>query len=348
MHSTTTIDPILNERLAAARNGDGHEFSQLTEPYRRELLAHCYRILGSLHDAEDAVQETMLRAWRRLSTFEGRASLRAWLYRIATNACFDALDKRPRRTLPALTYPAGDPHQPLAAPIVEPIWLEPYPDDLLPDTDVDPEARYAVRESVTLAFLAALQGLPPRQRAVLILCDVLDWRAGEVAELLETTVSAVNSALHRARTTMAQRNTAQALAATRLTPVDEATQSVLAQYVTAWEAADVVGLTTLLREDAVFSMPPIPSWYRGRAAIEAVAMAMAFSGDARDRWRLTPIRANAQPAFGVYQRDEPGGAYRAFGIQVLTIDGGQITDITTFVDPTLFARFTLPDTLPAG
>jgi len=341
---SSTTDPSLDIHLAAARNGDAHEFSRLTEPYRRELLAHCYRILGSLHDAEDAVQETMLRAWRRLSTFEGRASLRAWLYKIATNACLDALDKRSRRTLPALTYPEGDPHQPLAAPVVEPIWLEPYPDDLLPDTAIDPEARYAMRESVTLAFLAVLQSLPPRQRAVLILCDVLDWRASEVAELLEATVSAVNSALHRARTTMAQRYSARAFATTNRMSIDEATHSLLDRYVAAWESADVAGLTALLRDDAVFSMPPIPSWYRGREAIGAIAIAMAFSGDARGRWRLTPIRANMQPAFGVYQRDDSDGAYHAFGIQLLMIDRGQITDITTFINPALFSRFGLPDT----
>ena len=181
----TGIDPTVARRIAAARAGDQHEFSGLTEPYRRELQLHCYRILGSLQDAEDTVQETLLRAWRRLDTFEGRASLRAWLYKIATHACFDALDKRPRRrVLPTAQYPPADPYQPMNPPVTEPIWLEPYPDDLIAEPESGPEARYSQRESVSLAFLAALQSLPPRQRAVLILCDVLDWRAREAAQLV--------------------------------------------------------------------------------------------------------------------------------------------------------------------
>ena len=177
----TGLDPAVAIHLAAARAGDQREFSGLTEPYRHELQLHCYRILGSLQDAEDIVQETLLRAWRRLDTYEGRASLRAWLYKIATNACFDALAKRPRRVLPTAQYPPADPRQPFAPPVTEPIWLEPYPDDLIAEPEAGPEARYSLRESVSLAFLAALQSLPPRQRAVLILCDVLDWRASEAA-----------------------------------------------------------------------------------------------------------------------------------------------------------------------
>jgi RNA polymerase sigma-70 factor (ECF subfamily) len=198
----TALDPMINARLAAARAGDQHEFGGLTEPYRRELQLHCYRILGSLQDAEDTVQETMLRAWRKLNTFEGRASLRAWLYRIATNACFDALAKRPRRVLPVSAQPAADPRAPMSPPLTEPIWLEPYPDDLIAEPEAGPEARYTARESVALAFIAALQSLPPRQRAVLILRDVLDWQASEVAQTLDLTVSAANSALHRARVTL--------------------------------------------------------------------------------------------------------------------------------------------------
>src|SRR5512135_253769 len=201
---TVGFDPMVAGHLAAARAGDQREFSRLTEPYRHELQLHCYRILGSLQDAEDIVQETLLRAWRRLETYEGRAPLRAWLYKIATNACFDALNKRPRRVLPTAQYAPADPRQPFAPPVAEPIWLEPYPDDLIAEPEAGPEARYSLRESVSLAFLAALQSLPARQRAALILCDVLDWHASEVSELLEITVSAVNSALHRARVTMQQ------------------------------------------------------------------------------------------------------------------------------------------------
>src|SRR5512135_202519 len=199
---TTGFDPVVATHLAAARTGDQREFSRLTEPYRHELQLHCYRILGSLQDAEDIVQETLLRAWRRLDTYEERAPLRAWLYKIATNACFDALGKRPRRVLPTTHYAPADPRQPFAPPITDPIWLEPYPDDLIAEPEAGPEARYSLHESVSLAFLAALQSLPPRQRAVLILCDVLDWHASEAAQLLEITVPAVNSALHRARVTM--------------------------------------------------------------------------------------------------------------------------------------------------
>ena len=186
-------------RVAAALAGDQNEFSDLVEPYRHELQVHCYRMLGSLHEAEDMVQETFLRAWRRLETYAGRASLRAWLYRIATNVCLDALEKRPRRTLPVRSQPPAEPSALPAPPLTELIWLEPFPDDLLDDVEPTPEARYALHESITLAFLTALQLLPPRQRAVLIMRDVLDWDASEVAELLDMTVSAVNSALHRAR-----------------------------------------------------------------------------------------------------------------------------------------------------
>ncbi len=335
------LDSGVASHLAAALAGDQHEFSGLTEPYRRELQLHCYRILGSLQDAEDTVQETLLRAWRRLDTFEGRASLRAWLYKIATNACFDALDKRPRRVLPTAHSPAADPQQPFAPPITEPIWLEPYPDDLIAEPEAEPEARYSLRESVSLAFLAALQGLPPRQRAVLILCDVLDWRAGETAALLEITVSAVNSALHRARVTMRQRYQSGGENIMTLGPPAADLQPLLDRYVQVWEAADIDGLVNLLRQDATLSMPPLPDWYAGRDAIVAAAQTKIFAGDARGRWRMRPVRANRQAACAVYQRDE-AGMYHAFGISVLTIAQGQVSDIVTFLDPALFPRFDLP------
>ena len=290
------------------------------------------------------MQETLLRAWRRIDTYEGRASLRAWLYKIATHACLDALDKRPRRALPTTTHSASDPGQPPAPPTLEPIWLEPLPDDFVADSDAGPEARYAVRESVTLAFLAALQLLPPRQRAVLILRDVLDWSASEVAELLDMTVPAVNSALHRARVTLARHYHAD----TRDMPKPPATgdrlRPLLDRYVRAWENADVAGLTALLKEDATFAMPPTVSWYHGRDAIGAFVALAIFTADAPGRFRLQATRANSQPAFAVYQRDE-GGMYRAFGIQVLTFAGDELANVTTFVDPALVPRFGLPQTL---
>ncbi len=335
------LDPATATQLAAARAGDQREFSGLTEPYRRELQLHCYRILGSLQDAEDVVQETLLRAWRRLDTFEGRAPLRAWLYKIATNACFDALEKRPRRVLPTAQYAPADPRQPFAPPVAEPIWLEPYPDDLIAEPETGPEARYSLRESVSLAFLAALQSLPPRQRAVLILCDVLDWRASEAAQLLNITVSAVNSALHRARVTIHHRYQARDREVVSDASLDNRLRQLLDRYVQVWEAADVDGLVELLREDATLSMPPLPTWYAGREAIITAARAMVFAGDARGRWLMRPIRANRQPACAVYQRDE-AGVYHAFGISVLTVEQDRVAEIITFIDPALFKRFDLP------
>lgn len=336
--------------LAAARTGDPNEFSGLTEPYRRELQLHCYRLLGSLQDAEDLVQETLLRAWRRLDTFEGRASFRAWLYKIATNACLDTLDKRPRRALPTTTHSPSDPHQPVVPPITEPIWLEPFPDELLPAaTTISPEARYAVRESISLAFLAALQLLPPRQRAVLILRDVLDWHASEVAELLDMTVSAVNSALHRARTTLAQHYHSGNLDPPE--PADETMRALLDRYMQAWETADVPALIALLKEDAVLTMPPSPSWYQGRAAISAFLTSVVFGGPGHVRGRLQPARANGQPAFALYHYDEASRTYRAFAIQVLTFgysaSSGQLAEVAIFLNPALFTPFGLPLELKA-
>jgi len=267
-------NPNEAERLTAARLGDSQSFSELTEPYRRELQVHCYRILGSLHDAEDMVQETMLRAWKRLETYEGRASLRAWLYKIAIHACLDLLDRqRSRRLLPAQTGPASDPHGQISPPTTEILWLDPIPDEWLEDRSaINPEARYSDSESISLAFLTALQALPPRQRAVLILRDVLDFSAIETAEVLDLTVSAVNSALHRARTSLShgyQRYDIQVY--------DEHTQSLLELFVKAWESADVDGLVALLKEDAALAMPPSPSWFRGRDAIRVFLAGTIFA-----------------------------------------------------------------------
>jgi RNA polymerase sigma-70 factor (ECF subfamily) len=325
-------------RLAAARAGNQDEFSALVEPYRRELQLHCYRMLGSLEDAEDLVQETLLRAWRRLDTFEGRAALRTWLYKIATNACLDALDKKRRRGLPPDRIPAGDPRQPLEPPTHEFTWLEPYPDEWLPDASPSPEARYVQRESISLAFLSALQMLPPRQRAVLVLRDVLDWPAAEVAGALDLTVSAVNSALHRARVALAKPDAAHATEGARRLPSDADLRALLTRYVQAWESADVTTLIGLLRDDATFTMPPSPSWYAGHAAIQMIMTTVVF----HDRWRLRAVGVNGQPGFARYKADADG-VYRAAAIQVLTVTAdGQIADLTTFMTPSLVERFGLP------
>jgi RNA polymerase sigma-70 factor (ECF subfamily) len=322
---------------------DQQAFGATVEPHRRELQAHCYRMLGSVQDAEDMVQETFLRAWRRRETFEGRASLRAWLYKIATNTCLDALEKRPRRAVPVTRQAVSTMDEPIPHMVKEPIWLEPYPDDLLAAGDDNPERRYSARESITLAFVAALHLLPPRQRAVLILRDVLDWQASEVADLLDMSVPAVKSALHRARTTLAER--APTTVDVGADVLDEAAQNQLEDYVRAWETADVNALLALLTDNARFSMPPIPSWYQGRESIRRLVSATVFSGDANGRWRLLPTRANHQLAFGLYRRGDANGPYNAYGIQVLTFDGGRIADITTFINPALFGYFKLPPSL---
>jgi RNA polymerase sigma-70 factor, ECF subfamily len=331
-------------------SGDPSEFISLIEPYRRELHLHCYRLLGSLHEAEDMVQETMLRAWQHFDTFKGQASLRTWLYRIATNACLDALKKRLSRTLPVAVSPAADPLHPLAPAWAESTWLEPYPDSWLAEATEDPAARYSRRESVSLAFLIVLQLLPPRQRAILILSDVLDWRASEIASLLSISVSAVNSALHRARVTMAKQYHTHERERGEGLEADAATQALLARYLHAWETEDVAGLVALIKEDATFTMPPSPSWYLGREAIRTVLTTQAFAPLAQNRWHFSPTRVNGCPAFAVYHATGLGSTFRAFGIQVVTLDdcapGLLIADVTTFLDPTLLPFFGFPPELP--
>jgi RNA polymerase sigma-70 factor (ECF subfamily) len=331
----------------SAASRDQEAFQSLTNPYRRELLVHCYRILGSLEDAEDILQETLLRAWRKLNSLEDRASLRAWLYKIATNVSLDALDSRRRRVMPTVTYAAAVPGDALPEPIREPIWIEPLPDTLTDERPTfNPEARYDARESVEIAFLVALQKLPGRQRAVLILRDVLGWRASEVAALLDTSAHAVNSALQRARATMKQVRGDRATPALGGTASNGETESLLARYVAAWEAADSTALVALLREDAVMTMPPLPTWYRGRAAIRWFLNAHLFTEGGKGRFRLVATRANGSPAFAVYHRDEAGG-YRRAALHVLTIQGDQIAEIHDFIaiDDRLFARFYLPAVL---
>jgi RNA polymerase sigma-70 factor, ECF subfamily len=307
--------------LAAARAGDEHAFAQLTSPYRRELQVHCYRMLGSLHDAEDLVQETMLRAWRRLGAFERRTSLRRWLYTIATNACLNALEREPR----VLLFPTGGEADP--PPLARVSWLEPYPDSLLPDDD--PQARLDLRESVALAFLAAIQHLPPRQRAMLLLFDVLGWSAAEIAELLETSPAAVNSGLQRARSTLDTRPAPR--------PSEHEEHVLVERFVAAWERVDIEGLVELLREDAVLAMPPEPVWFAGSEAVGEFFASVPAEGDLT-RIKLVPTRANLRPALAAYFDGQ------AYGIMVFELDAGRISEIVGFADAAKsFDRFGLPD-----
>jgi RNA polymerase sigma-70 factor (ECF subfamily) len=308
------------------------EFVQMADPYRHELLAHCYRMLGSVHDAEDLVQETYIRAWRSYENFEHRSSLRTWLYRIATNACLTALDGRERRPLPAgLGNPDSDPTDPLSTQDEVP-WLEPFP------TESDPASIVAGKETIRLALIAALQHLPPRQRAVLILRDVLKWRAAEVAGLLETTTTAVNSILQRAR---AQLHEVAPQEDQVIEPTEAQQRDLLEKYVTAFEAKDIPAIVALFTEDAVFDMPPFPMWFRGRVNIgrHLERNCPAQSGDLV----LVPVQANGQPAFGAYRRDAEG-VYRPYNLTVLTLSDKGITHSTTFFDLALFGKFGLPAT----
>src|SRR5581483_1435034 len=259
--------PTQTALVLAAQAGDRMAFETLVGAYRRELLVHCYRMMGSLHDAEDLVQETLLRAWEKRATLSSPGSYRAWLYRIATNLCLNTLRSVPRRFLPPDTLPQSDPRSPAPQRAREPIWLEPFPDDLLADPGADPEDHALQRERITLAFLVALQHLTPTQRAILLLREVLEWPAVEVAEWLNLSVPAVNSALQRARRALRQHNVGSKAPMASLRPH---VQNLLDRYVTLWEQADIPGFVALLREDAWFTMPPLPVWFQGRAAIATV------------------------------------------------------------------------------
>jgi RNA polymerase sigma-70 factor, ECF subfamily len=314
-----------------------NEFTRLTDPYRAELLAHCYRMLGSVQDAEDQLQETLIRAWRSFGQFEGRSSLRTWLYRIATNTCLRALETRHRRPLPSgLGQPGGNPEGPVAPPAPEVPWLEPIPDALL-----NPESIAVSRTSIRLALIAALQYLPARQRAVLILRDVLGWRAAEVAELLGTTTVAANSALQRARAQLQQAGLTEDEIRE---PADPGDLALLNRYAKAFENADIAALTELLREDAVLEMPPLPTWYAGRDHIGVFLGAHVLR--TQGNFRLLPTKANGQPALAEYQRG-PDGTYRAFGVQVLTVTATGVKTICAFLDPALPVKFGFPPELTA-
>jgi RNA polymerase sigma-70 factor, ECF subfamily len=326
--------------LQAAVAGDPHAFGQVIEPYRREILLYGYRLLGSLQDAEDLTQEVCFRAWTHLRTFEGRGSFRAWLYRIATNLSFDLLRQQQPRSLPNLRVPPSSLTDPQPPPSSEPLWLEPLPDTLLSEPEGEPETVAVRRESVTLAFLVVLQALPARQRAILLLRDVLDWSAHEVADLLDLSITAVESALQRARVTLRQHYHPQGSEAIARSPLDPATEDILRRYITAWEAGNAAELVALLHEDATLSMPPFPWWFQGRATLLAF-FTRKWTGAAPSAWRLVPSAANTQPAYVAYHLISPG-RYRVENISLLTIEAGRIAAITSFLDPALLQHFPVP------
>jgi RNA polymerase sigma-70 factor (TIGR02960 family) len=329
--------------MSRARAGDGDAFRELTEPYRRELRVHCYRMLGSLPDAEDALQDTLLAAWQGFSGFEERASLRTWLYRIATNKCLDARRSARRRPAKEWDVPNVDPPEPTR--LSEVVWLEPYPDALLEssiDVPLGPEARYEHNESISLAFVTALQVLPPRQVAVLVLRDVLGFHASEVAEMLDSTVDSVNSALKRARASLERRWSPGINLEPPPSPSSASEDAVVAKFVRAWESADLDALVALLTDDVFISMPPMPFEYEGRDLV-ARFCASIFSGGRR--FDLVPTRANGQPAFGAYLRG-PDGVSHGTGLYVLTLVGHRIGAMTRF-ENTVLPSFGLPRSLPS-
>ena len=319
------------------------DFAALADPYRQELLAYCYRMLGSVDEAEDQVQETMLRAWRSFADFEGRSSLRTWLYRIATNSCLRAMENRGRRPLPSdLSSPAADPDGALAAERPEISWLQPMPDALISGGTADPAAIVGSRASMRLALTAALQYLPARQRAVLILRDVLGWHAAEVAELLGVSAAAANSALQRARAHLAQAGISED---SMREPAEPADRALLDRYAGAFEAADVAALTELLRADAALEMPPQPYWFAGREQVTRFLRSRVLTRPGR--FRLFPTAANGQPAFAAYLQ-ETDGVYRAHAIQVVSVRDGLVSHILSFNDGRLLRPFGFPAELAAG
>jgi RNA polymerase sigma-70 factor, ECF subfamily len=333
----------LTADLRAARRGDQAAFEHLIRPHRAELQAHCYRMLGSSADSEDALQETLLRAWRGLPSFEGRSSLRPWLYRIATNVCLKMIERGPKRVLPIDYGPASDPHDRAAGPLVERVWIEPYPDEALglEHGPTSPEARYEQRESVELAFVAALQHLPARQRAVLLLRDVLGFSPGEIAKALNATPASVSAALQRARRAAAERMPVRSQQATLRSIGDERLREAVERYVRAWERGDVAAIAAMLTDDATISMPPKPTWHSGRRAVAAFLAAAPLSG--RLRWQHVRVRANGQPAFALYASRAGSASYFADAIEVLSLDSSaRIASVTAFKEPAMFARFGLP------
>ncbi|MBO0707461.1 MAG: sigma-70 family RNA polymerase sigma factor [Candidatus Dormibacteraeota bacterium] len=323
----------------AVRAGDKEDFSRLFERHQGELRLHCYRMLGSLADAEDLVQDTFLRAWRYRHSFSARSTFRAWLYRIATNACLDFLRDRPRRVLPYDVAPPADPEGSMPAPLERP-WLEPCPDrwlDAAAPGEEGPEAVVVAKETVELAFLAAIQHLPPRQRAVLILRDVLEFPAAETAELLEMSVASVKSALQRARATLRGRLPAPA----SKPDASEEEEAVLRRYMAAHERGDPRALAAVLSQEVRVSFPPLPLWAEGRDTFIAASRKHAAVGE----YRFVPTRANGQPAVAIYLRAPGEPAFRPLTLEVLRVEGGQVAEIIDFTFPTLFSAFGLPPSL---
>ncbi len=319
-------------QMPATQLPDSASFEAQVAPYRSELHAHCYRMLGSVHDAEDAMQDALLRAWRGMGAFEGRSALRTWLYRIATNSCLRLIERRPRRVLPIDYGPPGDPHGELAPPLVESVWVEPYPDAGVGEGLAGPDARYEQRESVELAFVAALQHLPARQRAVLILRDVLGFSGAETAETLEMTTKAVYSALQRAHKTIDEHLPERAQQQTLRSLGDERVRDLVARFVAAWDAGDVEAVVSLLAQDAILAMPPRPSWFRGVDAARAFLARGPLAEGKRHVSRLT--HANGQAAVATLH-ELPDGS-RVEVLQVLTLDAdGRIAELTAFIDADL-------------
>ena len=316
--------------LEAARGGDELAFGRLVEPHRRELQAHAYRMLGSSHDAEDALQDALLRAWRGLGGFDERSSLRAWLYRIATNACLDVIARRKRRWLPVDHLAAAEPGEQPGRPLVETVWVEPFPDAALTSVDAGPDARYEQRESVELAFIAALQHLPANQRAALILREVLGFSAQEAAELLETSVASVTSALQRARRTVDDKLPEESQTATLRSLGDERVREIVENYMDAMARGDVETVVAMLAEDAAWSMPPLGTWYRGHESLRRFLAEHPLSG--AWRWTHRAAWSNGQPASAAYTWREDEGCFRPFALDVLTLrPDGLIAQVTSFI-----------------
>ena len=347
--TTTPTPPAEAQRtlLAAARQGDEDAFGGLLQPFRGELHAHCYRMLGSVQDAEDALQDSLLRAWRGLARFEERSSLRNWLFRIATNTCLNVIERRPPRHLPIGYGQPGDPFATEEVPLVEAVWIDPYPDAELGVADgfASPAARYERRESLELAFVAALQLLPARQRATLIMREVLGFSAREVSAALETSVASVNSSLQRARKALAGQLPEQSQREAQHELGEEELRALVRRYADAMERADIDAVVAMLTEDATWSMPPWSSWFAGPAAIAGFLREHALSGPP---WRHVATHANGQVAVACYQLDRDRGCYLPGVIDVLTIRGGRIATVTAFVTPEIFPRFALPESLPLG